>query len=70
MEKTLITIAIATDTDNTATTTFVQTHQELDFEKSVKRSKILPPPHKVYMQEKDERGTKQLQIFKALMAGS
>jgi hypothetical protein len=24
----------------------------------------------VYMQGKDERGTKQLQIFKALMAGS
>lgn len=85
--KTLV--AIATDTDNTATT-FAQTHQELGFEGTNQRlfrfqvehgmEKVGMAEHEkikdiaaatqVYMQGKDERGTKQLQIFKALLAGS
>lgn len=84
--KTLV--AIATDTDNTATA-FAQTHPELNFQEKDQRlfrfqvehgmEKVRMAEHEkikeiaaatqVYMQGKDESGTKQLQIFKMLMAG-
>ena len=82
-------IAIATDTDNTATS-FANNHPELGFDTDQQKLFRFQVEHgmenvgmaehdkiseiaaatQVYMQKKDEAGAKQLQKFKALMAGS